>query len=215
MAMTRRRFTLLIGALVGALLSVAPPARATDGDTAGTVARVKGTAVAVQDAIPRALKEGDAVLIGDILSTGKDSRVEIKMIDDGVFTLGERTSFVVMDYLFGQGQDNVALRLMSGTFKAVSGQIAQADASKFRVETDFGTIGIRGTDFWGGVMDDGAFHVALLAGKAVLFANRGGKVEITEAGFGTTITGPDAAPSTPRLWPDAKLSAAKVSVAFE
>jgi hypothetical protein len=55
----------------------------------------------------------------------------------------------------------------------------------------------------------------MLGGKAVIFANRGGTVEITAAGFGTTITGPDAAPSTPRLWPDAKLSAAKASVAFE
>lgn len=212
--MIHRRLPFLAAALLAALLTFGGAARAADGDSAGTVARVKGTAVAVQDAVPRPLKEGDAVKIGDILSTGKDSRLEIKMIDDGVFTLGERTSFVVMDYTFGQGQDVAAFRLMSGAFKAVSGQIAQADPGKFKVETEFGTIGIRGTDFWGGVMDDGALHVALLGGKAVIFTNRGGKVEITEPGFGTTITGPDTAPTTPRPWPDAKMATAKASVEF-
>lgn len=190
------------------------PAMAADGDVAGKVLRIQGTALAVQDAVPRPLGVGDDVLIGDILSTGKESRLEIRMIDDGVFTLGERTSFVVIDYMFGQNPPNATLRLMSGAFRAITGAIVQADADAFRVETEFGALGVRGTDFWGGVLEDGAFHAALLDGKGVIFRNRTGSVEITTPEFGTTIAGPDSAPTPPRRWGAEKLTRAKSMVTF-
>jgi hypothetical protein len=190
-------------------------AYAADGDVAGTVLRIQGSALAVQDAVPRPLGVGDSVLIGDILSTGKESRLEIRMIDDGLFTLGERTSFVVIDYMFGQNAPNALLRIMSGSFRAITGAIVQADASAFAVETEFGVLGVRGTDFWGGVMEDGAFHAALLGGKGVIFKNRAGSVEITAPEFGTTVTGPDQAPTSPKEWPTDKLDRSKAMVAFQ
>ena len=66
---------------------------ATNFDTAGTVKNIRGSALAVQNAQVRPLKVGDEVFIGDILSTGNDSRLEIAMIDDGSFKLGASTSF--------------------------------------------------------------------------------------------------------------------------
>lgn len=50
---------------------------ADDGDVAGEVARVQGRVVAVHDAQLRLLMAGDSVLVGDVLSTGKDARIEI------------------------------------------------------------------------------------------------------------------------------------------
>ena len=204
----------LLSALIIAGAWQADPVLAADGDVAGTVLRIQGTALAVQDAVPRPLGTGDSVLIGDILSTGKESRLEIRMIDDGVFTLGERTSFVVIDYMSGQHPPNATLRLLSGAFRAVTGAIAQADADAFRVETEFGALGVRGTDFWGGILEDGAFHAALLDGKAVTFRNRAGSVEITTPEFGTTIAGPDSPPTPPKQWGAEKLTRSKEMVSF-
>ena len=79
---------------------------ATDLNVAGTVKRLKGSVLAVQDAQVRILKTGDEVYIGDILSTGAGAGVEVSMIDDGTFQLAERTSFVVIDYTFGQDNNN-------------------------------------------------------------------------------------------------------------
>ena len=115
----------------------------------GVVTRLQGNAVAMQDAIPRPLKVGDNILSGDVISTGKDARLEMRMIDDGVITLGERTVFVVIDYILGGETPNAAVRLLQGAFKTVSGELVQMANARFVVETELATIGIRGTTFWG------------------------------------------------------------------
>ncbi len=45
--------------------------RAQDDNVAGTVLRLQASAVAVQDAVPRALAVGEPIFVGDVLSTGK------------------------------------------------------------------------------------------------------------------------------------------------
>ena len=65
---------------------------------AGTVSRIQGAAVAVRNTLPRWLSVGDAIQVGDVLSTGTDSRLEIKMLNDAIFVLGAETAFVVTDW---------------------------------------------------------------------------------------------------------------------
>jgi hypothetical protein len=159
-----------------------------DEHVAGTVTRMQTPVLAVQDALPRILKVGDPIYIGDVISTGKDARIEVEMTDDGILTLGEKTSFTVNDYVrTGDEESNAVLRLLAGSFRAVNGGIAKAAPGKFKVETEVATIGIRGTEFWGGALD-GVFNIALLGGTAVIVENKAGRVEITEVGAGTTIT---------------------------
>lgn len=73
------------------LAVLAGPARAQDDEVNGAVTRLQGNAVAMQDAIPRPLKVGDTILNGDVISTAKGARLEMRMIDDGVIALGEGT----------------------------------------------------------------------------------------------------------------------------
>lgn len=205
-------------AMVAIVLAVAtgiPAAVADDGDVAGKVARVQGRVVAVQDAELRLLMTGDPVLVGDVLSTGKDARVEISMIDDGIFTLGERTVFVVIDYTFGGAANNALLGLLTGAMSAASGGIAELDQMAFKLETPTATIGIRGTRLWVGTMPDGVFHVGLWKDGPVIVENRAGRVEITELRFGTHVDDPDIAPKPPKLWPTRMNDNAKRMVAFD
>ncbi len=205
------RFFFAVYVLIACLASAFP---AIAEDSAGTVVRVQGKAVAVRDAEARTLEPGALVLVGDVLSTGKDSRLEIRMIDDGTFTLGEKSSFFVIDYSFGQA-GGAAVELISGAVKAVSGKIARMDPAKFRMETPVATIGVRGTRFWAGYMHDHSFHVGLWSEGAVTIGNRAGQVEIATRGHGTTVAAKDASPTKPKPWPEKMNDEARRLVSFE
>ncbi len=182
-------------------------------DVAGTVTRLKGSAVAMQDALPRVLKVGDKILRGDVISTGTGARLEMKMLDEAVMTLGEKTIFVVIDYITGGAEPNAAMRLLQGAFSAVSGDMMKVAGARFTVETEAATIGIRGTTFWGGMLD-GVFEVALLDGKAVIVENKAGRVVIDRVGEGTAIGAADVAPTAPKKWGQGKVDRAIATVAF-
>lgn len=202
--------TLPMGA---ALFGRAARAQGAVGDIAGRIVRLKGAATAMQDAQPRGLKEGDAVFRGDVISTGRAARLEMKMLDDAVMTLGEKTVFVVIDYVTGGAAPNAATRLIEGAFAASAGSIAKSPGGTMRVETDVATIGIRGTTVWGGMID-GDFQVALLTPGRIVVENRAGRTELVQSGEGTLIKGAGVAPSGPRAWPAEKQNRAKATVAF-
>jgi hypothetical protein len=209
-----RRFALgMAWAFFFALLIAAPSFASAAEDVAGTVTRLKSTAVAMQDALPRPLKVGDKILRGDVISTGAGARLEMKMLDDAVMTLGEKTIFVVIDYITGGAEPNAAMRLLQGAFSAVSGNMMKTAGAQFTVETETATIGIRGTTFWGGTLD-GVFEVALLDGKAVTVENKAGRVVIDKVGDGTAIRAADVAPTAPKKWGQGKVARAVATVAF-
>jgi len=187
---------------------------AGDEDVVGKVVRLQGAAVAMQDALPRPLKAGDDVLAGDVISTGKGARLEMKMVDDAVLTLGAKTIFVVLEYLARGAEPNAALRLLEGAFSAASGKMMQQASASFRVETETATIGVRGTTFWGGRLD-GVFEIVLLAGKGITVENRAGRVVLDAVGEGTAVRDAGTAPTAPRNWGAAKVERAKATVAFK
>ena len=203
---------LTVAVLLGLVL-LAPGFADAAEHVAGTVTRLKGSAVAMQDAVPRSLKVGGKVHKGDVISTGAGARLELRMLDDAVMTLGEKTIFIVIDYITGGTEPNAAMRLLQGAFSAVSGEMMKTAAAKFTVETEAATIGIRGTKFWGGMLD-GVFEVALLAGQAVIIENKAGRVVIDRVGEGTAIRAADVAPTAPKKWGSGKLGRAIATVAF-
>ena len=176
------------------------------------MARVQGSAIAMQDAMPRILEPDSPVYIGDVLSTGPDSRLEIKMIDEGIYTLSERTTFMVTEYTFGGGNPNGILRLLSGAVNAASGKLAKAAGAQFTMEADSATIGIRGTNFWAGELG-GIFQVGLWSG-AVVVENRGGGVEINQPNFGTRVADQETPPVEPRPWSETKIQRAQALTSF-
>jgi len=213
--MTARSFyTFFYAVIVAVVLLVPVSLNAQEEDIAGTVVRLQGQAVAMQDAFPRVLKDGDKILRGDVISTGKGARLEMQMLDDAVMTLGEKTIFVVTDYIANGPEPLASFRLMKGAFKAVSGQIAGDKKGKFLVATELATIGVRGTTFWGGSLD-GAFEVALLDGKGVYVETRTGRVALSKIGQGTKILSADKAPAKPVVWADQKTNRAIATVSFD
>lgn len=214
----QRRDILRAGASLLAISAWGKPGRAfaqqTGDSVVGTVTRLQKSAVAMQDAFPRILTEGDPILLGDVISTSVGARLQLTMMDGGELTLGESTIFVVLEYIMGQNSGNAVMRLLEGAFVATSGSIMkQADAG-FVIETDVATIGIRGTTVWGGSIND-AFSVLMLEGKGVFVRTDAGQVELTEAGAGTTIVDKSTSPTQPKAWGEVKISLAKSTVAFD
>ncbi len=76
------------------------------------------------------------------------------------------------------------------------------------------TIGVRGTDFWGGYgLTENGFDVVMLEGHGVYVDSAsGGHVELEKAGQGTTVIN-GSAPSAAGLWDDDKLKRAVAMIA--
>ncbi|MBT4588201.1 MAG: FecR domain-containing protein [Rhodospirillaceae bacterium] len=202
-----RKFSSL--AILGVLVVIATlttAASETD-EVVGSVSKLQGSAIAMQDAVPRILKVAAPIMMGDVISTGKDSRVELKMIDEAQFNLGARTNFVVEEYFLMADRSNAAIRLLSGAVGIVSGKIASLDSKPFVLRTATATIGVRGTTFWGGEID-GSLQFALIKGKGITVANKAGSVEITGVGQGTNVPNEAIAPTTPKKWGQGKLDRA-------
>lgn len=214
---TRRNFvkisTFLFALLV---LTNADSGRAqqTGDSIVGTVTRLQNAAVAMQNAFPRILAEGDPILLGDVISTGDETRLQLTMKDGAEVTLGEQTIFVVQEYLVAQDGGNAVMRLLQGAFVATSGSLMKQANAEFTIETEVATIGIRGTTFWGGSMD-GEFSVLLLDGKGVYVETRAGIVELSKPNAGTTITDGSTRPTPPKPWGQEKINRAKATVTFD
>lgn len=187
-------------------------------DEAGTVARIEGVALAIQDALPRPLRKGEKVYIGDILSTGKESRLEIETKDGTVFNLGARSSFNVIDFTFYTGENasksGGVFRLLKGAVNGTTGKLASLGKG-IQIMGDAATIGIRGTSFWVGDMPDGSLGVVHWQGGGLDVGNALGKVRIDGNGEGSEIESADKAPGAPKFWRRWKREYARWTVAFD
>ena len=208
-----KHFPLLL--LLAASLCI-PCANAAEPAIAGSVMQMRGAAYADHQDSSDNLHRGMTVRVGDRIVTGRNARVSLKMSDGAVLTLGADTEFVIGFYSYSKKkqQGSATLELVRGAFRAVTGAIGKLKGRDFKVKTAAGVIGIRGTDFWGGFHFSEALDVALLGGDGIYIENAAGRIEITNAGEGTTVQNADTAPSAPIRWSEEKLNAAKRSVAW-
>ncbi len=109
--------------------------------------KVKGTGKTVT------LVEGMKVGVGDVITTDSESSVEFKLRDGSVLKIGSDSIIVIKE--LGQVEVTKVSRskfeLIQGKVRAVVNPLLNKE-SKFTIETENATIGVRGTDF--GVLFD-------------------------------------------------------------
>jgi hypothetical protein len=91
----------------------------------------------------------------DELRTGVDGRLKVTFRDDTVLTLGEKASIIIDRYVYDPDQ-NVGETVLHAT-KGLSLRLRPhqgAEAKKIAVSTLVADIGARGTEFWGGPLDN-------------------------------------------------------------
>lgn len=140
-----RRFARALGALV-LLLPMHAFAQ-------GMVQYLSGTISAQRaDGSVRALAERSNILVGDVISTERDSYAQLRFNDGGQVTLRPNTQVRIEQFAYDErrpGGDNFAMRLFKGGLRALTGLIGKRTNNRnaYRMVTSTATIGIRGTDY--------------------------------------------------------------------
>ena len=89
------------------------------------------------------------VFAGDTIRLGPASNAQIRMTDQSVIALRERTGFRIDEYQFSGGEGRSVFSLLAGGMRTVTGAIGrlQNQRGNYAVNTPTSTIGIRGTHF--------------------------------------------------------------------
>ena len=139
------RATIALGLLMGALL-------ATPSWAAGEVGRVKsvmGTASILRAKVAQPAKPGLALLVSDVIQTGKNSSVGITFVDNSRFAVGPNTNLALSQFEFDDTthRGRFTTTVNKGTVAIVSGQIAKENKDAMKVRTPVSLLAARGTRF--------------------------------------------------------------------
>jgi hypothetical protein len=180
----------------------------------GAVSRMQGEASATRGGAARPLAVQESVFPDEIVSTGDAARLEVTFSDNTRLTLGEKARLTLDRYVFdaAAGKETIKFGLV-GAFRFVSGQVSKLASADVSVTTPFAVVGIRGTEFWGGPIDDQVLGVFLIEG-AVSVSNAAGQQILNLPGQGTNIAAPGAAPGPVTFWPPDKIGRAIATVTF-
>ena len=95
----------------------------------------------------RFLAKGDPVAEGEVISTSGRGYAVIGLRDGTRMTLRPGTSFAVEQLSQKPGEESLAMNLLRGGLRAVTGLISKAGPNRVRLVTPTATVGIRGTEF--------------------------------------------------------------------
>ncbi|MDA4847993.1 FecR family protein [Hoeflea poritis] len=176
---------LIIAVAALAVADIFVPAKALAEAKIGVSAAVRGSVfVRSGDATgQRRAKVDESILLQDEVLTKQQSALQILLLDQSVFTVGENCEMIIDRFVYDPDRNagEMSGTVLKGAFRFMSGRIGKANPTKANINTPAATIGIRGTMFEGVVGTDAIKLAALLglttAGadqdKAVLVILRG------------------------------------------
>ncbi len=194
----------------------AAPAFAQEKYPVGRIIALEGVTYVINGENRLKMRVDDPVYLYNTIRTGPHARALILLIDDTEIILGEDSEFVIDEYVFDPydpEENSARFSIVRGVFQFVSGMINKRSKPDVKIETAYGSIGIRGTMFWGGKMKDRETYGVFVQEGEVEFNSDGGNVSLP-AGTGTFLTGRDAAPLPANAWRPMKVSWAAQTVAF-
>jgi hypothetical protein len=207
--MTRR---LIIVAMV--LVAGFAAGSAVAQEAIGAISRIRGEANGTRDGATRALALNAPIFRNDVVSTGEAARLEVTFADNTRLTLGEKAKLTLDKFIFDAAAGSGAVKFgVEGAFRFLSGQVSKLANFEGSVTTQVANIGIRGTEFWAGPIDNQALGVFLIEG-VVSVSNVAGEQILNQPGQGTNIATPGAPPGPVTFWPQDKVNRALAAVAF-
>lgn len=217
--MTRRLFSVFMLVFLMALPahaqtatdSTVPPAAIV-----GTVLEVEGTVtITPKGSTAKAANVNDQVNLNDSIETGPGSRAFILLIDDTELTVGDDALLTIDEYYFDEEDDSAnkgVYSILRGAFLYTSGLIAKKETPDVTVNTQYATIGIRGTSFWGGIVDD-EYGVLVTEGRVTVQTERG-RIYV-DKGQGTFLRSKTSIPSRASAWSPEKTDRAVQTIALK
>ena len=179
-------------------MTAAEPAGRID---VGHVARLQNLAHATYAETTRPLAKKSDIKMRDLLTTERDSRLQVMLKDGSSLQLGESAELLVDNFVYTPQQERaVTLNALKGALRYISGKMRQTTRQDVKIKTPVLNLGVRGTDFWLGPID-GATGVLVLTGK-VLVSTRYGLVSLRR-GEGTMVKD-DGTLTLPKPWGEDK-----------
>jgi len=174
----------------------------------GTISDVENEAQIVSASGSTTAVVGLAVHMKDQLDTGADGRLQVTFKDQTVLTLGENAQVLIDRYVFDpdRGMGEALLHASQGAFRFAAGKLKDVANKKITVSTPVADIGVRGTEFWGGPIDE-QYGVLLIEGQ-VTVTNQAGIVTLSHPGEGTEIHSRFESPRPPTKWAPERVSRA-------
>ena len=213
--MHRRGLVPTLFGVVAAGLAVAPAGAA---DQAGIAAAVRGRVeiAARSGEVGRLARSGEPVFLGNAISSGPDSGLQIMLLDQTTFTIGPDSAITIDEFVYDprSSTGKVTASVAKGVFRFVTGKVAAQDPQAMEVRLPTGGIGIRGT-IAAGRIDRVLRNGVPVDRQQVVLVGPGGKAEgnsrrgvlelsangattlIAEPGFGSTLIGRDGRWSPP------------------
>ncbi len=99
------------------------------------------------DSALRPAKVRDPVHLGDLIVSGKESALQMLMLDHSVFTIGADARMTIDRFVYDpdRGTTDIAASVARGAFRFMSGRLTGPAAGKSAIRTPVATIGVRGT----------------------------------------------------------------------
>jgi ferric-dicitrate binding protein FerR (iron transport regulator) len=189
----------LLGGAAAALFLAPVDAVAQNAQPAGTVEEVQGEASATANGEPRKLDRSTEVFVEEMLATGRQSRLAVRLGRDTRLRLGEETRLKIDKYIVQAGGE---ISLVSG---AMLFNRTNPAPEPMKIRSPFGLIAVRGTRFF----------VGPSANVFGVFVERG-RLEVSAAGRSVTLRAgegrPGAPPTRPKKWGPPRIKAALATV---
>jgi hypothetical protein len=170
----------------------------------GKVTEQTGPTEIVRNKNSISAKVGSGVEMNDTIVTAK-AKAKLTFEDNTTVNITEQSKLVVDDFVYDpkKGSGKLAMKVVMGTARYASGQIAKTNPQQVAVSTPTATIAVRGTDFSMTVDELGRSMVTLLPScdkkacvtGAISVRNDAGEVFMDQA-FQTTIVSSLSTPPT-------------------
>lgn len=200
-------------ALLAAFAVLLPAFAASAAEQVGKVSRMQGTAMRTTEGRTSDLSVEAPVHLLDVVTTGADARLQLTFADGTLLTVGERSRLTIDAFVYAPagGTNRLALSV-AGPFRFVSGTMPKGAGTEMSVNTPAATIGVRGTDFWGGP-SQGTFGVFLFEGT-ITVTNSAGQAIMSASGSGVEVGGAAQAPGPVTQWAQTRVDDAVATVTF-
>ena len=144
--------------LILALLGAVSPALAQTAGAIGVNAAIRNqvSMKTATDALPRPAVLRESVHLGDAISSGPASQLQVLLRDRSIFTVGSNARMTIDKFVYdpARGTGDVAASVAKGAFRFMSGRTLSRTGGSAAVTTPVASIGVRGTILEGVVGED-------------------------------------------------------------
>lgn len=220
------RTMLLLAPAVAALLFGSLPVWSAQ--QAGVAAGVVG-ALEVSEGergSPEAISSGMNMMLGDRINSEEDSRMQVMLLDETIFTVGPNSDLVIDEFVYSpeSGTAKLTANFTKGVMRYVSGNLSKLNPDGVTIKTREATIGVRGTALF--IIDDpdasdgrqfigllgpGDQNQAGLTPSHMRVTSGGASVDVLRAGYGVFVSH-GSPPSVPQMIPQRLLNSMQVQL---